>query len=460
MKYELYGSLHRKAKKLLRRSNSTNLYRMISIQDKEIDGEGYLITTEEELGPYINDMEPIPEVLRTQDFFPVENIVSQSSFHSYKDSYHIIRKCKESQLGVEKENAEKLWMEFVKNSEIPRGYRNGGLHYAGYILDCEEWCLPSWIWTNAALVRMYCQIGELEKARILVDKIIELQQDCGGWIVRNDYDSDGAVPVLAPNDSAYTANNACLEFYLSTGEQKYLDATVKCAEWIINTAREDGMVYVGYDMKRKHWQKKQNIVDVGFTAGLFARLFECTKEEKYFVFLKRFTDKFIELFYIPSRNGFATSLDAEDKQLGGMFGRGQAWALEGLIPASRVLKNEKVTEVVQNTINTLIKVQDKRGGWAYNISRPMMGLDCKAISIIACSLMNWYTDHPDQISLKIASEKAYQWCIQHTLSEGRGKGGIYSYTTEGAIVHHLYTWTAFVYGSSYAIELKKILAEG
>lgn len=96
---------------------------------------------------------------------------------------------------------------------------------------------------------------ELDKARIIVDKIIELQQDCGGWIVRNDYDSEGAVPVLAPNDSAYTANNACLEFYLSTGEQKYLDATVKCAEWIINTAREDGMVYVGYDTKRKHWQK-------------------------------------------------------------------------------------------------------------------------------------------------------------------------------------------------------------
>ena len=142
-----------------------------------------------------------------------------------------------------------------------------------------------------------------------------------------------------------------------------------------------------------------------------------------------------------------------------MFGRGQAWALEGLIPASRVLKDKKVTEVVQNTINTIIKVQDKQGGWAYNISRPMMGLDCKAISIIACSLMNWYNDHPGQTSLKDASEKAYQWCIRHTLSEGRGKGGIYSYTTEGAIVHHLYTWTAFVYGSSYAIELKKILAE-
>lgn len=459
MKYELYGSLHRTAKKLLRRSISTSSYRMINIQEKEIGCDGYIKTTGEELGTYINDMDPIPEVLRTQDLFPVENIVSQGAFPSFEDSFQKKRKCKESQLGAENDNATKLWMEFVENSEIPQGYRNGGLHYAGYILDCEEWCLPSWIWTNAALVRMYCRIGELDKARIIVDKIIELQQDCGGWIVRNDYDSEGAVPVLAPNDSAYTANNACLEFYLSTREQKYLDSTVKCAEWIIDTAREDGMVYVGYDIKRKHWQKKHNIVDVGFTAGLFARLYECTKEEKYLAFLKRFTDKFIKLFYIPSSNGFATSLDAEDKQLGGMFGRGQAWALEGLIPASRVLKDENVTAVVQSTINNLIKVQDKQGGWVYNISRPLMGLDCKATSIIACSLMDWYSDHKEQVSLKVASEKAYKWCVNHTLPEGRGKGGIYSYSTEGAIVHHLYTWTAFVYGSSYAIELKQILAE-
>lgn len=433
---------------------------MINIQDKNINCDGYIKTTGEELGTYINDIAPVPKALRSENVFPVENIVSEATFTSFEDSFQKIRKCKESQLGVEKVNADKLWMEFVKNSEIPQGYKNGSLHYAGYILDCEEWCLPSWIWTNAALVRMYCRIGELDKARIIVDKLIELQQECGGWIVRNDYDSEGAVPVLAPNDSAYIANNACLEFYLSTGERKYLEATVKCAEWIIDTAREDGMVYVGYDMKRNHWQKKHNIVDVGFTAGLFARLYEYTKEEKYFVFLKRFTDKFIGLFYIPSSNGFATSLDAEDKKLGGMFGRGQAWALEGLIPASRVLKDEKVTEVVQSTINTLIRVQDKQGGWAYNISRPMMGLDCKATSIIACSLMNWYADHPDQTVLKDASEQAYKWCVRHTLPEGRGKGGVYSYSTEGAIVHHLYTWTAFVYGSSYAIELKKLLAEG
>jgi hypothetical protein len=33
----------------------------------------------------------------------------------------------------------------------------------------------------------------------------------------------------------------------------------------------------------------------------------------------------------------------------------------------------------------------------------------------------------------------------------------FRYSTEGAIVHHMYTSTAFVYTSAYAIKLKKML---
>lgn len=458
MKYELYGYLHRIAKKILHRDNTISLYRMINVQNKNIDKEGKIILKEKE-GTYINDMPSISKNLNVSDVFPVENIVPSKAFLSFEDSFKKSRKCKKSQLGVTESQAVGLWMEFIKASKIPNRYRNGDLHYAGYILDCEEWCLPSWVWTNAAIVKMYCRLNMTDKAKIIVDKLIEVQEECGGWIVRNDYNKKGAIPVLAPNDSAYVANNACLEFYLLTGNKMYLDAAIKCADWIIDTAREDGMVYVGYDIKSGNWQKNHNIVDVGFTAGLFARLFECTKEHKYYQFLDKFTNKFVELFYIPSSNGFATSLDSNDKPYGGMFGRGQAWALEGLIPACQVLKDEKLVEIVQNTINNLIAAQDKEGGWAYNLARPLMGIDCKATSVIACSLMNWYVDHSEQRNLKSAAEKAYKWCIKHTLPEGRGRGGIYSYTTEGAIVHHLYTWTAFVYGSSYAIELQKIISE-
>lgn len=457
MKYEVYGSIHRVVKKILRRSTSTNAYRMISIASERMNENGMI-----KVGTgisFFNELVPAPEYINKNEVYPAENILPTGCCLNLKDSFTLNHRCTEKELGIKKKDAESAWLRFIKASEIEDGYRNAGLHYAGYILNAEEWCLPSWIWTNAALVRMYCAINDIGNARKIADELIKQQQDCGGWIVRNDYDSEGAVPVLAPNDSAYVANNACLEMYLCTKEEKYLDSAKRCADWIKATAREDGMVYVGYDTKRNHWQIKHNIVDVGFTAGLFARLYEMTNNEEYLRFLKRFTKRYIELFYIEENKGFATSLDANDRVFGGMFGRGQAWALEGMIPASRVLKDVKLNQVIINTVEMLLEKQDKSGGWAYNISRPLMGIDCKATSVIACSLMNWYQCGNKDERLKIASRKALSWCVAHTSNNGNSEGGIFSYTVEGAIVHHMYTYTAFVYGSSYAIELKKALAK-
>lgn len=86
-----------------------------------------------------------------------------------------------------------------------------------------------------------------------------------------------------------------------------------------------------------------------------------------------------------------------------------------------------------------------------------MGKDCKAVSVIAWSLMQWSKLNPQDEKLKVACNKAYKWCVVHTETEGDYSGGIFSYSVEGAIVHHMYTNTAFVYASAYAIELKKML---
>lgn len=49
--------------------------------------------------------------------------------------------------------------------------------------------------------------------------------------------------------------------------------------------------------------------------------------------------------------------------------------------------------------------------------------------------------------------------IEHTAVYGEAAGGIFSYTIEGATVHHMYTSTAFVYGSSYVLEVYNGLQE-
>lgn len=362
-------------------------------------------------------------------------------------------------LGVGANDCEDSWMKFIEHSIIPDGSENSGLHYAGFISeDIHQWCLPSWIWTNAATVSIFCTLGNesnIAEAKRLGDILISKQQECGGWIVRNDYEADGAHPILAPNDSAYIANNAMLSLYNATKDDKYLISARRCADWIMATARDNGMVYLGQEMKTGQWKKRSNIVDTGFTAGLFANLFEATGEEEYKDYLLRFLDAYIKLFYIPSKKGFATSI-MDDKQMGGMFGRGQAWALEGLIPAYRVLMTEKLKTIIAGVIDLLIAKQHKKGGWAYNLTREFLGEDCKAIPVIAKNMMDWNEICPEKRIIESA-QKALNWCRDQTATVSEAEGGIFSFCMEGAIVHHLNTSTAFVYASAYAIELSRQL---
>ncbi len=348
------------------------------------------------------------------------------------------------------------WMRFIENSVIKNENAFNGFHYAGYILEKKEWCLPSWIWTNAAIVRLLTNIKDIKGATSLADKLLSYQQPCGGWIVRNDYDAHGAIPMLAPNDSAYIANNAMLSVYKATGDIKYLESAKKCAQWIIDTCREDSMVYTGFNMRDKQWNVESIIVDVGFTAGLFSVLYELTEDMVYKMFLDKFIKRYIQLFYNSTSKGFATSINRDDQPQGGMFSRGQAWALEGMIPAYKVLNDELIRITIQNTIDNLIAKQNKDGSWPYNLTRPLMGNDCKGVSVIAKALMEWYRIS-NYSTVYPAAQKAYDWCCRHTAIDGECGGGIFSFCTEGAIVKDLYSSCAFVYASAYAIELHNLI---
>ena len=423
----VYCTAHRLAKSLLRQGSQQ--FRMVDIDPGDVP--------ESELG----------------NFFPVENIMYGEVKNGRPSFETLAEKCS---LGVSSDKVAEEWRAFIASSTIPQGYKNAGLCYAGYI-DRLGWCLPSWIWTNASLVRatLLSPLKAEDKGRGVADLLLGLQEECGGWIVRNDYGVADVVPVLAPNDSSYIANNAMLTMYCETKEEKYLEAAQRCADWVISVARPDGMVPVGFDMRKLVWQK-HNIVDTGFTAALFARLYEITGEIKFKDFLIRFTEAYIRLFYNESTGGFATSLDANDRQLGGMFARGQAWALEGLIPAYRVLKDERIRSVIVQTIQNLLRTQRKTGGWAYNLTRPLMGLDCKGIPVIAKALLEWNKVAPN-IALVDAAKRALVWCEAHTCMNGPARGGIFSFCMEGAVVHHSYTSTAFVYASVYALEVQTML---
>jgi len=91
--------------------------------------------------------------------------------------------------------AKKQWFKFIEPSKIEASNNQKGTLGAGYIAETNQWCLPSWIRTNAATVRMYCGSKMMDETKDLGDKLVEQQQYCGGWIVRNNYDKKGAIPI-------------------------------------------------------------------------------------------------------------------------------------------------------------------------------------------------------------------------------------------------------------------------
>ena len=132
--------------------------------------------------------------------------------------------------------------------------------------------------------------------------------------------------------------------------------------------------------------------------------------------------------------------------------------MEGLTPASKVLGEERLRHVIDDVVANLIRIQLKNGAWPYNLTKPLLGEDCKAVSVIAKDIMEWYDMTKDE-HIRASAMKALAWCCRHTASEGEAAGGIFSFCMEGAVVQSLYTSCAFVYASAYAVELYEILKQ-
>lgn len=354
------------------------------------------------------------------------------------------------------QSSDEAWRGFVDAARVPDGWRNSGLYAVCMARPSGQWTLSSWVWTSAAIARYQAMRGNHAELSRIADALLRLQLSDGGWVVRHDFFGGRTTPMIAPNDSAYIANNAILSAYEATGDVRYLGAAERCAEWIISTAQPDGLVYLGKDAFSGKWLEDSNIVDIGFTAALFARLYEITGKVGYRDFLERFCEAYVTTFRNPKDGTFVTGVDGDRNPRGGTFARGQAWALEGLIPAAVALKSSKLYDVCDAIVRNLVSGQMRDGGWAYNMSSPLMGQDCKGVPVIALALARWGRLSRDGSAADAAS-RALAWCRAHTPLSGPFAGGIFSYCLEGCVTHDLYSQAAFTYSSSYALEAEALL---
>ena len=377
----------------------------------------------------------------------------------YGDNYCIncqLSECNTSVINREKiefTNSYDAWVYAMNNAIIPDGYKNSGLAKVGFTLDSLQLCLSSWIWTSGKILQYYATHGELDKAKQLADNILARQEAVGGWVVRNDILNNRIVPVLAQNDSAFLANKGLLSLYEISGDKRYLAAAEKCAHWIMKSTREDGLVPTGIDAKTGEALDNRIIVDTGFTAGLFSKLYRLTHNEEYKMYAIDFCGSFIKYFFDTDKKWFATNIDKNYKKHGGSFFRGQAWALEGLIDTYEISKDERIFDTIESVSKMLIQFQLNNGGWSANIERWYMGEDGKGIPIVANLLLRWYVHSNCKEEIIVTVDKAIEWVKNHTNLKGPGCGLIFSYSFEGAISHSFYTRTAMYYSTAYAIEL-------
>lgn len=345
-----------------------------------------------------------------------------------------------------------LWIRGIESAKVPEGWKNSGYYLVSYIKENKKWALSSWIWTSSAIARCYCAIGKIENAKDIADAFLRDQLTCGGWIVRYGHLDGKFIRIVAPNDSAFIARNALINVYKVTKEQQYLDGATRCADWIISECHNDGALFFALDFDRNFWIKDRNIVDIGFTAALFADLYEITANEKYLSFLKLFIKSYIDTFYDKS-TGFFNSYVRGEKRLGGYFSRGQAWALEGLIPAYKILRDNDIKNIIDRLISNIISHQIGNGGWPCNFQwkRYLMGEDCKGIGCLAKALLDW-TEYSKKKNEKIifAVKRALSWCIDHT---DPSSGYILSFNMDGAIEHNKNASASMLYANAYCIEI-------
>ncbi len=83
-------------------------------------------------------------------------------------------------LGISAEDSTLLWKRFIYNATIPANETNAGSLYAGYIMEARRWCLPSWIWTSAASVRVLINEDRICLLEDVVHHLVECQTNRGG----------------------------------------------------------------------------------------------------------------------------------------------------------------------------------------------------------------------------------------------------------------------------------------
>ena len=117
--------------------------------------------------------------------------------------------------------------------------------------------------------RLYGDEDYKNRAIRMAEWELKLQKTDGGW--EGFYEGDGQPPVIFNSGQVL---RGLIRTYNETNDQKYLDAAVRGANWIVNTQDEDG------SWTSTNFKQMKRVYDTYVTAPL-AELYTITKDDRY-----------------------------------------------------------------------------------------------------------------------------------------------------------------------------------
>jgi uncharacterized protein YyaL (SSP411 family) len=152
-------------------------------------------------------------------------------------------------------------------------------------------------------------------------------------------------------------------------EEKYIQAAIRSAEFILNTLRQNGRLMRYY--RDGQVVEKAFLDDYAFTAMAFLDLYEATFDIKWLIEAKSLTNRMIELFADVERGGFfLTGKDSEQliartkPSSDGAIPSGNSVAALVLLKLGRLTMNEHFTELGGKVLETFSQQLERASAYS------------------------------------------------------------------------------------------------
>lgn len=389
-----------------------------------------------------------------------------------------------------------------------------------YILNCQNKCPGSptyqglflfydlnesiyrrsdWIWTWGPAINLLLrasEIKEMQKAYgqdFLLEKAKEIGTTSLNFVIRDQTNPAYGLPVCrhdpelilkggfekyaSPADSLFLCGWGWIPLYRKTGDKRFLTAAKLLVESVDRILGLDELVEQDYLLKLEKW-KDWTMDESGFGMEGLAEFYSIKKGDKYRRIGKKYIDKLLKFFqredglwertyhhHSPDREsfGFNGKVKCGDyyKNPANCNTRGAAWAMEGLISAYTMLKEEKYLDYAEKMADHLLKWQQQDGFWYFLFDKS--GKD-KAISekgtAVWSHLFYRLYDITENENHLLAARKALKWLIkkQYNGVDNRATGGIVGSSPHSGVVYRQWfpmitTYTMDFFGISILEEL-------